>query len=132
MNWKMWTWPGQIRTLEVELKYQTASAEKWYERANEAAAASRELVEIKARQKVPLPPHELQLLQNRVAGLAADDPLWPRLLALVKNNVERETDTLCAPAIGDGEAHRARGRVGMLLDLEAQLNQVWQETHQGK
>lgn len=76
-----------------------------------------------------LPKHDLQRLQARVGLLAADDPLWPMLKALARANVEIETEILCRAGISSDEAHRGRGRVGMLLDLEAQLNQVWADSH---
>jgi hypothetical protein len=77
----------------------------------------------------PAVPHDLERLKARVGALAADDPLWPMLLGLVRRNVETEMEALARPGIGDEEAHRARGRVGMMLDFEGQMRGVWEETH---
>lgn len=79
-----------------------------------------------------IPPHDFERLKARVGGLAKDDPLWPLLLALLRSNQTIEIATLAAPRVEDGEAHRGRGRVGMLLDLEAQLNEVWVASHQAE
>ena len=76
-----------------------------------------------------LPAHDLEQLKARVGLLAQDDKLWPMLLALVRSNLATETEAVARPDIGDEEAHRARGRVGMLLDLDAQLKQVWEISH---
>jgi hypothetical protein len=73
--------------------------------------------------------HDLERLKARIGLLAADDPLWPMLLAWLEANIKTETHALAPPGIGDEEAHRSRGRVGMLLDLEAQLNQLWRDSH---
>ncbi len=76
-----------------------------------------------------IPPHDLEKLHARVSVLAADDALWPMLAALLRSNLKIETEAVARAGIGDEEAHRARGRVGMLLDLEAQLQQVWDDSH---
>lgn len=83
------------------------------------------------KRKTPalIPPHDLKRLHARAGLLSQDDPLWPMLLALVQSNVKIETEQLARSGIGDEEAHRARGRVGMLLEMEAQLNQVWWDSH---
>jgi len=83
----------------------------------------------KKRERKAVAPHDLERLQARVGLLAADDPLWPMLTALVRQNLAVETEAVARPGIGDEEAHRARGRVGMLLDFEAQLVQVWEDAH---
>ena len=79
-----------------------------------------------------LPPHELERLSARVGALAKDDPLWPMLLALLRENLKTEIDAVAKPDIEDAEAHRSRGRLGMLLDLESQFGKLWQDTHQGQ
>jgi hypothetical protein len=76
-----------------------------------------------------VPPHDLERLKARVGLLAKDDPLWPMLSALVRANLKIETEAVAKAGIGDEEAHRARGRVGMLLDIEEQLQQVWETSH---
>lgn len=77
----------------------------------------------------PVPAHDVQRLEARVGLLAQDDPLWPMLIALVQQNLALETAAVARAAIGDEEAHRARGRVGMCLDLEQQLREVWERSH---
>jgi hypothetical protein len=76
-----------------------------------------------------IPAHDLERLKARVGALAQDDPLWPMLIGLVRKNLQTETEAVSAPGIGDEEAHRARGRVGMLLDIETQLKEVWAASH---
>jgi hypothetical protein len=83
----------------------------------------------KKKSTARIPKHDLERLQARAGLLAQDDPLWPMLGALVQANVQIETELLCRADIGDEEAHRARGRVGMLLEMEAQLNTVWADSH---
>ena len=85
------------------------------------------------RDELPvIPAHDLEKLLARVGVLASDDPLWPMLTALVRRNLETETEAVARAGIGDEEAHRARGRVGMLLDIEQQLNQIWRDSHTGQ
>jgi hypothetical protein len=76
-----------------------------------------------------VPKHDLETLKARVGLLAADDPLWPMLRALLRANLQSEVEAISRPAIGDEEAHRSRGRVGMILDLQIQLDQVWEDAH---
>lgn len=76
-----------------------------------------------------IPPHDLRRMKDRVGLLASDDPLWPMLRALLKANLLIETEAVAKSGIDDAEAHRSRGRVGMLLDLDAQLGQVWNDSH---
>lgn len=59
------------------------------------------------------------------------DPLWAGLQELMQSNIEIETENVCAPGISDAEAHRGRGRLGMLLDLREQLNDLIAEAHKG-
>ena len=69
-------------------------------------------------------------LMERLKTLSEDDPLWVGLLWLLQANVESETQSLCAPVIGDEQAHRGRGRISALLDLREQLVSAWDEAHQ--
>ena len=82
------------------------------------------------KKKTVLPAeHDSLKLNARVGLIAADDPLWPLLLGLVKANVDVETQAAARPGTSTEEAHRGLGRVGMLLDFEAQLKQVWEASH---
>ena len=138
MSWKFWTWPR----LADEVRIEKANQEYEYKKADDwrllAERLTRELTALKEKQIeeanepnaiLPVPPHDLQLLQNRVACLAADDPLWPMLVALLRRNMQTDLEALAPAGIGDEEAHRGRGRIGMILDLEAQFNQLWADTH---
>jgi hypothetical protein len=80
----------------------------------------------------PLVAHDLKRLEARVGLLPGDDPLWPMLKALLRANLEIETEAVAKAGIGDEEAHRARGRVGMLLDMEEQIKQVWENSHKAE
>ena len=86
------------------------------------------------RKPAPVAPvaHDVERLKARVGMLAQDDPLWPMLTALIRRNLATETEAVSRPGIGDEEAHRARGRVGMLLDIEGQLVDLWEKSHQAE
>lgn len=82
------------------------------------------------KRKTVLPAaHDAVKLNARVGLLAKDDSLWPQLLGLVKANVEVETQAAARPGISNEEAHRGLGRIGAFLDLEAQLQEVWEKSH---
>ena len=72
---------------------------------------------------------ELTRLKARLEALPPDDPLWPQLLELLDAYLLTEAGMSVTPGLDDGEAHRFRGRVGMLLDLRADLQRVWVEAH---
>lgn len=78
------------------------------------------------------PAFDLEALNARVRGLALDDPLWPQLRALLRANVWTELDALASPGLDDAETHRLRGRVGMLMDFEKELEEVWDTAHRVK
>jgi len=88
----------------------------------------------KRKNQVPaiVPKHDLERLKARVGLLAQDDPLWPMLTALVRANLTIETEAVAKAGIDDAEAHRARGRVGMLMDFEQQLQQVLEASHKAE
>ncbi len=71
--------------------------------------------------------HDLAALKRRLAVMPAEDDLWPRLLALLDAYVVSETKPLAGAGLDDAEAHRLRGRVGMLLDLKGDLENVRRE-----
>lgn len=58
----------------------------------------------------------------RMRTITAEDPLWAMFGWLLDANVSDEQTALCQPNIGDEAAHRQRGRLSMLLDLQAQLS----------
>lgn len=59
--------------------------------------------------------------KQRVAALPHDDPLWPGLLALLDQFILSETQAGSTPGLTSEEAHRFRGRIGMLLDLREEF-----------
>lgn len=90
------------------------------------AEAEKELLERAAARQ---PGFDRDRFKARIMGLAEDDPLWPQLLGLVDACVESELGPLVISGLPDAEAHRLRGRVGMLMDFKADLEKVWAETH---
>jgi hypothetical protein len=70
-------------------------------------------------------PEPIRPLFNRMVASPEDD-LWPSLNALLQLNLNTEVQAIVPERIGDEEAHRARGRIGMLLELSAQLNDLMQ------
>jgi hypothetical protein len=68
-------------------------------------------------------PEPIRPLFNRMVA-TPEDALWPALNALLQLNLNTEVQALVPARIGDEESHRARGRIGMLLDLSAQLNDL--------
>jgi hypothetical protein len=60
--------------------------------------------------------------QRRLALLDPQDALWVGVRRLLADNAAIETEALCRPNLGDEEAHRQRGRLSMLLDLQQQLD----------
>lgn len=69
------------------------------------------------------------LLLERLKVIEPTDPLWVGLLALVEANADNDSDSLCAPRMGDEGAHYARGRLSALKDLRQQLKEVMEEAH---
>lgn len=64
--------------------------------------------------------------KRRLALLDPQDALWTGIRQLLAANVTLEQQALCAPGLGSEEAHRGRGRLGMLLDLQQQLDDAVQ------
>jgi hypothetical protein len=60
--------------------------------------------------------------KRRLALLDPQDALWNGVKQLLTENAAIETEALCRAGIGDEEAHRLRGRLSMLLDLQGQLD----------
>jgi hypothetical protein len=71
---------------------------------------------------------KLERLKERLALLASDDPLVPLLQDLVKEFAAVEVETGCRPQIGDEEAHRFRGRLGMCVEFHEELGRLWNES----
>lgn len=72
-----------------------------------------------------------ELLLRRLQVLPPDDPLWDALLWLCRSNLDNEVDSICAPGMSDSDAHRSRGRISALRDLEEQLKEARQAAIQG-
>jgi hypothetical protein len=62
--------------------------------------------------------------KRRMALLDPQDALWKGIQSLLADNVVIETEAVCRPNLGDEEAHRQRGRLSMLLDLQQQLDEA--------
>lgn len=62
--------------------------------------------------------------KRRLALLDPQDALWIGIRRLLADNVAIETEALCRPNLGNEEAHRQRGRLSMLLDLQQQLDEA--------
>lgn len=149
MNWNFWKSPWEVRyhalnestaaaLKESQAGLRTALAD-WNklrdtERAAhldqvEALCAERDAALARALRAERLPEsftdaewrERLATLKRRVAQLAGDDPLWADLIALIDCNISTETRVSVSAAMGNEEAHRFRGRIGMLLDLRQQL-----------
>ena len=71
----------------------------------------------------------LQQFQARLQTITPTDPLWMGLLWYLDACRDIEQRSLCQPAIGDEEAHRGRGRLGMLIDLRDQLDDIMIKAH---
>lgn len=59
-----------------------------------------------------------------------NDPMWQGLIALIDVNIEIEQSALCGAHMADSEAHRGRGRLGMLLDLKEQFDDLLRQAHE--
>jgi hypothetical protein len=62
--------------------------------------------------------------KRRLALLDPQDALWKGIQSLLADNVAIETEAVCRAHLGDEEAHRQRGRLSMLLDLQQQLDEA--------
>jgi len=73
---------------------------------------------------------ELKRLEflKRLASVREADPLWEMFIWVIESNKEAEMEILGAPNIGDEGAHRQRGRLSMLLDLQEQLEVALEES----
>lgn len=76
-----------------------------------------------------LPGFNLELFKARLRGMAGDDVLVAQLLSLHDANIRLATASLALPGMDDAEAHRWRGRIGAMLDLRNELQDLWNETH---
>lgn len=71
----------------------------------------------------------LDAFQARLRGLAGDDALNTQMEAWLTANVWTETGAAVSAGLDDSEAHRLRGRVGMVLDLREEWRRQWDITH---
>jgi len=62
-------------------------------------------------------------------GISQNNRLWTGLLGLLETNLQIEQISICAPNIPDSEVHRARGRMGILLELREELVRLHAEAH---
>jgi hypothetical protein len=71
---------------------------------------------------------KLERLKERVALLGPEDPLFPLLGDLLNEFAIVEVEAGCKAQIGDEEAHRCRGRLGMCVELQQELEKLWRES----
>lgn len=71
----------------------------------------------------------IEQFKARLQTITPADPLWAGLMYYLDELHKTEERSLCLPAIGDGEAHRGRGRLGMLIDLRDQLDDLMVKAH---
>ncbi len=71
---------------------------------------------------------DLAEFKRLLQALPPGAPLWTQLLALLDAYVLSESVGLASPGLDDAEAHRFRGRIGMLLDLKAELDRLHRES----
>lgn len=75
----------------------------------------------------PAWPATLQRLKEQLAVTRPEDPLLAGFLGLIDANVRAELPPSTVPGLPNEEAHRFRGRIGMLLDLKADLEKLHRE-----
>jgi len=75
----------------------------------------------------PAWPDKLNALRDRLSNTQPGDALMDGLLGLLDAFVRAELDPLTTAGLDDAEVNRLRGRVGMLLDLKAELTKLWRE-----
>ena len=75
-------------------------------------------------------PATLAALRVRLAATPKDDALLRGILALIEANVRTELDPLTAPGLDEAEVNRLRGRLGMCLDLKAEIEKLHREAQQ--
>ena len=71
----------------------------------------------------------IEQFKARLQTIMPTDPLWAGLMWYLDELHKIEQRSLCQPAIGDEEAHRGRGRLGMLIDLRDQLDDLMVKAH---
>jgi hypothetical protein len=80
----------------------------------------------------PAWPAKYEIWSARLAGFPEGDPFWNGLLALLDQYVISELAASVTPGLSSDEAHRFRGRLGMLLDLRHDLVQAMQAAREGQ
>jgi hypothetical protein len=66
-------------------------------------------------------PEQLAALRERLAFTPPQDPLWAGVIGLIDANIRAEMEPALSAGLSTEEAHRFRGRLGMLLDLKREL-----------
>lgn len=69
----------------------------------------------------------LHAFREQLAVTQPTDPLWAGVLGLLDANLRVELNPVATPGLSSEEAHRFRGRIGMLLDLKAEMEKLHRE-----
>lgn len=64
---------------------------------------------------------QLAILKRELAALPENSPLWAALVTLLDSFIITETQASVTPGVDDTELRRFQGRIGMLIDLRAEL-----------
>jgi hypothetical protein len=59
-----------------------------------------------------------------LAVLGPTAPVWRGLHWLLETNIATEQVAVCREGVSSEEVHRARGRLGMLLEFKGQLDEA--------
>ena len=124
MNWKLWTWPAQIRDLKRALE----TVETLYDKeCRERDALEDQLLAKSPALRLADPGWQQTLadLRARLAGTVENDAFYAGVLGLLGANARVELEPLCAAAVPDAEIHRLRGRVAAFMDARTELEKLW-------
>lgn len=74
----------------------------------------------------------LQRLKERLRLLPDTDPLVPLLQQLIDQFAAIEIQAGLKANLSDGEAHRFRGRLGLAMDINTGLQELWEQSRKPK
>jgi hypothetical protein len=134
MNWKIWTYPKAVRTLNAAL---TAQREEYSQamqvRAKEIERLDGMISELEkelanwhhARNLVSkLDPASNNEIKVGLAGVSDEDKEWRAIHGLLSRQREIEQNATCTSGLTDSGAHFNRGRLAALIDFQEVLMKV--------